>query len=158
MTKTANSQGGSSQRTTTSHEAIDTGQASVRTSSAAAVIDLQDYKTPTDDGTAKFTDIDDLVADWSEDPETNDHLSNARHWLAENFFSEAPMSLKGLRLRAGLSQRELAKLAQTSQPQIARLERGVNQVWLSTCRRLSEVLGVDLNTIADAIENQRRES
>jgi DNA-binding XRE family transcriptional regulator len=49
-----------------------------------------------------------------------------------------------LRIRAGLTQKELARRAQTSQPAIARLESGnYRNLSLSFLRRIGEVLGVE---------------
>jgi DNA-binding XRE family transcriptional regulator len=49
-----------------------------------------------------------------------------------------------LRIRAGLTQKELARKAQTSQPAIARLESGnYRNLSLSFLRRIGEALGVE---------------
>lgn len=52
--------------------------------------------------------------------------------------------VRELRLAAGLSQRELASQAGTSQPAIARLEAGGGEPRLSTLDRISDVLGARL--------------
>jgi transcriptional regulator with XRE-family HTH domain len=49
-----------------------------------------------------------------------------------------------LRLRSDLSQRELARRAGTSQPAIARLERGEGSVTVATLARLARAAGFEL--------------
>lgn len=52
--------------------------------------------------------------------------------------------IEHLRARAGLSQRELALRAATSQPAIARLEQGRTSPTLDTLRRLARAAGFEL--------------
>jgi len=52
--------------------------------------------------------------------------------------------LRAARERAGLSQRELARRANTSQPAIARAETGRGGITVTTLRRLLEAAGFDL--------------
>ncbi len=59
-------------------------------------------------------------------------------------------TLRTLRLAAGLSQEQLAAIMDTSQPQIARLESGRQDLSLSTMKRLSVALNVDIHEILDA--------
>lgn len=56
--------------------------------------------------------------------------------------------LRESRRRAGLSQRQLARGAGTSQPAIARYERGSAAPSLSTLLRILAVLGLDLEVVA----------
>ncbi len=55
-----------------------------------------------------------------------------------------PSLLRLARTRAGLTQRELARRAGTSQPAIARLERGQTSPTLATVARLAAVAGFDV--------------
>lgn len=59
-------------------------------------------------------------------------------------------TLRSLRLAAGFSQEQLAAAMETSQPQIARLESGRQDLSLSTMRRLAKALNVDVHQILDA--------
>lgn len=60
-------------------------------------------------------------------------------------------TLKDLRLRAGLSQRQLAEATGMEKPNIARMESGqIADPKLSTLRRLATALGTDLETVAGA--------
>ncbi len=64
-------------------------------------------------------------------------------------------SLRKLRLNAGLSQEQLAQTVGTSQPRIARIEAGREDIGLDVARRLSKALGVDMNSIADALDRSQ---
>ena len=75
-------------------------------------------------------------------------LADGRRTLAS--WIDKKTSLRTLRLTAGLSQDELATLMGTSQPQIARLESGRQDIQLSTMKRLADVLKITLHQIVDA--------
>lgn len=60
-------------------------------------------------------------------------------------------SIRALRLKAGLSQAMLAAKMKTSQPQIARMESGKQDIQLSSMKALAAALGVDLHVIVDAL-------
>jgi uncharacterized protein len=65
---------------------------------------------------------------------------------------EAPSLLvRELRLAAGLSQRALAQRAETSQPAVARYERGVATPSWETLQRLAAACGRRVTISADAI-------
>ncbi|MEI8393662.1 MAG: helix-turn-helix transcriptional regulator [Rhodospirillaceae bacterium] len=79
-------------------------------------------------------------------------LAAARQRLAQRALADGGKpSLKELRLARGLSQAELAKLMESSQPLIARLEAGHDEPRVSTLRKLSSVLEVDYNTLMEAL-------
>ncbi|GEO80708.1 hypothetical protein ROR02_08390 [Pararhodospirillum oryzae] len=80
-------------------------------------------------------------------------LAAARQRLAASVAKEkGPVSLRGLRLAAGLSQTALAKSINTSQPRIARLEAGREDPGLQVLRRLAQALRVDMNTLSEAFQ------
>lgn len=65
---------------------------------------------------------------------------------------ESPATLvRGSRLAAGLSQRALARKAETSQPAIARYERGVATPSWETLQRLVAACGRQVTIRAEAI-------
>lgn len=65
---------------------------------------------------------------------------------------ESPNTLaRELRLGAGLSQRALARRAGTSQPAVARYERGVATPSWETLQRLAEACGQRLRISAEAV-------
>lgn len=62
------------------------------------------------------------------------------------WLSQAGALLREARIRAGFSQRELARRARTSQSVIARIERGQTAPGNDTLSRLLEAAGFDLHT------------
>jgi DNA-binding XRE family transcriptional regulator len=101
-----------------------------------------------------YTTIDELVAEFERDPEAREELRRGRQWLAESVLGKQALSLRVLRLRKGMSQAQLAEAIGTQQPHIARIERGHADVRLETCRRIAQVLGVDLNTLDQALRSE----
>lgn len=76
-------------------------------------------------------------------------LKNAefrREWEAQNEEFEVAKEIIRLRIKAGLTQKQLAEKAGTSQPAIARLESGsYRNLSLSFLRRIGSALGVEPN-------------
>jgi len=70
--------------------------------------------------------------------------------VAETFYP-GQLSVAQLRLQKGWSQADLARRAETSQPYIARLERGQVDPQISTVRKLARALGVPVATLVEAI-------
>lgn len=69
-------------------------------------------------------------------------------WVAQTFFSGHPLTLANLRMRAGLSQRELGKRLGVSQPQIAKWERGnAPNMQIKTVQNLAKALSVDISDL-----------
>jgi DNA-binding XRE family transcriptional regulator len=101
-----------------------------------------------------YTTIDELIAEFERDPEAKEELRRGRQWLARTVYRDQPQSLRVLRLRRGMSQAQLAEAIGTQQPHIARIERGHADVRLETCRRIAQVLGVDLNTLDQALRSE----
>ena len=99
-----------------------------------------------------YTTIDDIVADFERDPALREELLDARRWVADTVLAGQPVTLRTLRLRRGFSQAQLAEAIGTQQPHIARIERGQADLRLDTCRRIAHVLGVDLNTLDQALQ------
>lgn len=83
-------------------------------------------------------------------------LALARGLIAEALYAEEPTTLKVLRLRAGLTQSQLAAAIDTSQPHIARLESGRQDAVVSTCRKLCKVLKVSFDELNSAFECQEQ--
>ncbi|MET4160497.1 DNA-binding XRE family transcriptional regulator [Marinobacterium sp. MBR-111] len=99
--------------------------------------------------------IDSFISDLlAEDPSLHAEMQEARSWVGEQYFGDK-QSLKALRLKAGLSQIELAKKLETSQPQVAKLEKGEVDPRLSTVQRLSAVLGVSIGEVAAAMDGSK---
>ena len=101
---------------------------------------------------AGYTTIDDVVAEFERDPAMQDELLNARRWIADTVLAGKPVTMRTLRLRRGWSQAQLAEAIGTQQPHVARIERGQADPQLGTCRRIAHALGVDLNTLDQALQ------
>jgi DNA-binding XRE family transcriptional regulator len=110
------------------------------------VIPQQDEPIP-----AGYTTIDDVVAEFERDPAMHEELLDARRWIADTVLAGKSVSLRTLRLRKGMSQAQLAAAIGTQQPHVVRIERGQADPQLDTCRRLAHALGVDLNTLDQAL-------
>ena len=65
---------------------------------------------------------------------------------------EPAYQIAGLRIKAGLTQAQLAQLVGTKQPSIARLERGQTQPTIEFLRRLGAALGYRLEINFTPIE------
>jgi DNA-binding XRE family transcriptional regulator len=66
-------------------------------------------------------------------------------WVADAFFSGIPLSLATLRLHAGLSQTELGKRLDVTQPQIAKWEKGETpNMQIRSVLNLAKALSIDV--------------
>ena len=101
---------------------------------------------------AGYTTIDDVVAEFERDPAMHEELLEGRRWIADTVLAGQPVTMRTLRLRRGLSQTQLAEAIGTQQPHIARIERGQADLRLDTCRRIASALGIDLNTLNQALQ------
>jgi len=73
-------------------------------------------------------------------------------WVVQTFLSERPITLATLRMRAGLSQRELGKRLHVSQPMIAKWEKGdIPRMQLQTLINLSGALSIELRELIDIL-------
>ncbi|MGY0561670.1 helix-turn-helix domain-containing protein [Luteimonas sp. A277] len=145
---------------TRSFERIGEG-VSLKTSSAqesCQVFKFGDYVTTEASTPVRHTAIGDLVAKWEETPDRRAAIARARAWVADAFHADEGETLRTLRMKKGFSQQQLAVLVGTSQPHIARIEGGADNLAIDTCRRLSHALGVDLNTLDAALLQQRPET
>lgn len=95
-------------------------------------------------------DIDDYIE--TQDPETKRAIAEQGKWVADTFYAGVP-SLAALRLRAGLSQRELATACGVQQPHVSRWESGRVEPGLIQSRRMARALGVSLDEFAEAFVN-----
>jgi DNA-binding XRE family transcriptional regulator len=95
--------------------------------------------------------IDSLVDEWTADPTFAKEMREARMRRSEKASATERHSLKGLRLSRGLSQLELSRLVGTSQPHIARIEKGTSCPTFETGRRIARALQVDMNALDAAL-------
>ncbi|AZW31491.1 helix-turn-helix domain-containing protein [Bordetella bronchiseptica] len=85
-------------------------------------------------------------------------LSTARKMWATEAYAGTPDSMAGMRLAAGLSQTQLAKLVGTSQSHIAKIEAGHVRVYLDTANRLAAALEVDLERLNAILQSAQVET
>ena len=102
-----------------------------------------------------FEDIDTVVEDLERDPQRYVALKGARQRLARKLEPKVG-GLAALRLRRGLSQKQLADAIGTSQPHIARIEKGRDNVLLATANQLARALGVTLNEVNVALGFEKK--
>lgn len=103
-----------------------------------------------------YSSIDDVVSELFSDADGAQALLEARADLAEDIHAIEGMTLRARRLALGLSQAKLAEMIGTQQPHIARIERGTENLHISTCRRLCVALQVDMNDMDKLLERQEQ--
>ena len=104
----------------------------------------------------KHTAFDALASKIRKDPKYKKGLEEAGSWVAETFYSLDGDTVRTVRLKKGLSQKQLAEALGTSQPYIANLEaKGGNEIKLATCEKLSKVLGVSIDELSHMLKRQR---
>lgn len=118
------------------------------------VYSIEAYTQPLTNVPAKHTAIGDLAVRWNQNEERQQYMQDARRWLVDTFHADEGDTIRTLRLRKGWSQARLAEEIGTSQSHIARIERGTENLAIDTCRRLTRALGVDMNTLNDALHRQ----
>lgn len=102
----------------------------------------------------KHISIGNLVSKWEKDDKRRAALEDARKWVADTFHGEDGETVRTMRLRKGWSQARLAQEISTSQSHIARIERGTENIAITTCRRLCSALDIDLNHLNQALVRQ----
>ena len=98
--------------------------------------------------------LESLLSEFESEPEMLVEMSQARRQLASTLYKDEPETLSALRLAAGLSQAQLAKLVETSQPHVARIERGVTDPGTEMIARIAHALNIDEITAFRAIRLQ----
>ncbi|MHB8254010.1 MAG: helix-turn-helix domain-containing protein [Acidiferrobacter sp.] len=97
-----------------------------------------------------FRDIDDIIAEAERNGEDREALAEARVLLAEKLYPEE-VSIRALRLKAGLSQKALGEIMGTSQSHVARIERNGTSVEIKTAVSLASALNADFCTVVRAL-------
>lgn len=95
-----------------------------------------------------------VLARYANDPVKAKHMEEARKVVAQTVYKDEPDTLSALRLGCGFSQAQLAALVETTQPYIARVERGQVDPSTDMIARLAKALNVDEATAFRAIRNQ----
>lgn len=123
-----------------------------RTSSPSCQVFTFSHYQVAEPAPARTKSLNEVIERWKGDDRRAEALVNARKRLASMKLPSDHGGLRTLRLRAGMSQADLAKILRTSQPHIARIEGGTSDPTLDTCRRLARALSVDLNSIDQALQ------
>lgn len=98
--------------------------------------------------------LEDFLDTFEARPDIAPHLPAARRELADYFEQQSDRpTLRRLRLKKGLSQKELALLLGTSQAAISDYENRTRKPNEDTIRNLAQSLEVDFNTLMDALAN-----
>jgi DNA-binding XRE family transcriptional regulator len=103
-----------------------------------------------------FVAIEALVKEREADPKRAAALAVARRELANEHREIEGNTVRSRRLELGYSQVKLAELVSTSQSHIARIERGTENVNISTCRKLCAALQIDMNTLDSLLHAQEQ--
>lgn len=157
MKQNMNSQYASSTPTKTYEKlVVGKGVATEATSieSPCVVFQIEDRLRPKIETPAHHKTIDQLVDKWSKDEKRREAMEQARRWVADKFHGEDGDTVRTLRLKKGWSQAQLAAELSTSQPHIARIERGTENLAIETCRKLCSVLDIDMNTLDKVLRRQ----
>jgi len=99
--------------------------------------------------------IDTLIAERERDTKKAAALARARRKHAANLEDDPALSLTRLRLAKGWSQTQLAHAIGTQQPYIARIERGDDDLKMSTMEKIAQALGVPASDIFQAVATVR---
>ena len=118
----------------------------------AHVIEIRDRIDEQRNTEAGFMTADELAAEY--EAEDQEGMAEARRWVHEAFYPNEVLTVRALRLQRGWSQKMLAERLGTSQPYIARLEQGGEDIRLGTLRRLVAAFDLDMNTLDEALRNQ----
>ena len=96
-----------------------------------------------------------VINEFESDGSIAPHFEEARRELANNLYSGETETLTVLRLNAGLSQVQLANRAGTTQPYVARIERGMADPSTDMIARIAQAIGIDEALAFRSIRNQR---
>ena len=123
------------------------------TTGAAGSGGPQIYRMRADGGAPQARPLDDfdaMLAEAEADPEQAEILAAGRQWVAQAFYQGEHRTLAGLRLAAGLSQRQLGERCDIGQQHVSRYESGKHKPSLDTAHEMAQALGVDLDTYFQA--------
>jgi DNA-binding XRE family transcriptional regulator len=141
-------------KATSRKESWPTGKTSVPETSTSGQVFYRTFDAPGRLPLANTVTLDALVEEFERDGEMAKHLRQARQKLAGTLHRDEPETLSSLRLAAGVSQAQLAAQIGTSQPHIARVERGQTDPSTALIVRIAKALNVDEARAFVAIRRQ----
>ena len=124
-------------------------------SSEGAVVVFCEFRAARTAPLARTRSLEAVVSKYEADHERATLIADARRVLAAEAYPDQHDTLAVFRLRAGLSQAQLAEKAGTSQSHIARIERGQNDPSTDVVVRIAEALGVDASQAFEGIRAHR---
>lgn len=101
--------------------------------------------------------FDQLLGELQAQPDTAAALADGLRWVGQQFYGQTH-TLAGLRLAAGLSQRQLALQCGIEQPHVSRYESGRHEPGLSMAGRMAAALGVSLEALLSAWHNTHQQN
>ncbi|MHB1092003.1 helix-turn-helix domain-containing protein [Thiobacillus sp.] len=132
------------------------GTSSVATAAPLAEVVYREFGPTRPLPIANTTSLQSLIDEFESEPEFASHLAEARRDLATTLYADEANTLTALRLSAGMSQAKLAAGADTTQPYIARIERGQVDPGTEMIERIAQALGASPDCVFLAIREQRR--
>lgn len=135
-------------------ESLPTGAPSSPKSNRTGLIVKFEFSAPRPLPLPNSVSLDSLTKKADGDLRKAAFMEQARKQLATTLYADEPDTLSALRLEAGLSQAQLAARAATSQPHIARIERGQTDPGTELIARIASALGIDEARVFRAIRNQ----
>ena len=98
---------------------------------------------------------DDFLAQFLAEPGMADAVAKVRRKVGEAQASEVGCGLAALRLKAGLSQKELGQRMGKLQPAIARWERNPSQMQMENAMAYCDAIGITMQEFHDAIRQTK---
>jgi len=135
-------------------ESLPTGAPSSPKSNPTGLIYKFEFSAPRPLPLPGSVSVDVLVKAAEADANKAAYMQQARKRLATTLYADEPETLSALRLAAGYSQAQLADKASTSQPHIARIERGQTDPGTDLIARIAAALGIDEMRVYRAIRKQ----
>ena len=94
-----------------------------------------------------YDDFDRLASEVANDGQVAAEVVRGREWVASTYGNG---DLASLRLAAGLSQSELARMCDIEQPHVSRYESGRHEPLVTTAGKMARALGVSLEVLLNA--------
>ncbi len=90
------------------------------------------------------------------DDDLRSEMKAARSWVADTFVSQEGDTIRSLRMKNGWSQQDFADRLDSTQAQVARIEKGNTDPRRSTCKKIREALGITAEKLDEIMERQER--